>query len=267
LLGHKEATEAFQVKELQLKDRLDGLAGQVQAVESKFSAELVSSQVQVEASLSSGLSNLRQDMQKDVADLRMTSQAHREANEAFRVTVLRDIETKNSATAMQLNNRLKDVKTKGDATALQLKDRLDGLTGQVVANESKFSAELATSEGQVEASLSSGLSNLRQDMQKDVADVRMTSQAHREATEAFQVTVMKDIETKNDATALQLNSRLDDIETKSDTIALQLKDLLDDFFNQVRERTTKLNDVSQKKVDDAKHAAKLLKQLDGLVGA
>jgi hypothetical protein len=287
----KDAETKGDAKDLQLKDRLDGLVGQVEAVESKFCAELATTQGQVEAALFSGLSNLRQDMQNEVAGLRTASQAHREATEAFQVEVLRDIETKiaatalelnnrlegveskNDATAVQLNKRLKDVGSKSDATDLQLKDWLDGLAGQVKAVEAKFCAELAASQGQVETSLSSVLSNLRQDMQKEVADLRMASQAHKEATEVFQVKVLRDIETKidatalelnnrltdsetsckvsaarlteclaiesaaletkNDATALQLYNRLDNIETKSDAAALQLKDRLDGLVGQV----------------------------------
>jgi hypothetical protein len=226
------------------------------AAESKFSAVLATSQGQVEAALS-GLSNLREEMQKELADLRKVSQVNGEATEAFQSEVLRNIETKTEASVLQLNNRLKDIESKSDATAAQLNDRLDGLVSQFLENttrldgltprvdaaESQFSSELATSQGQVEASLS-GLSRLREEMQKEIADLRMALQEHREATEAFQSAVLRDIQPKSDAIALQLSNRLKDIESKSDATALQLKDALDGLVSQFLEHTTRLDGLT-----------------------
>jgi hypothetical protein len=222
----------------------------------KLSAEFATSQSQMEASRS-GLSKLRHAMRKELADF-----------EVFQLAVLRDIQTKSDATALQVNNALKDSETKNDATALQLKDWLDGLVYQVIEHTTRLDGLTP----QVEASRS-GLATLRQEMQKEVADLRtlkqemhkevadlrMASQGHREAIEAirksasFQLGVLrdiqsksdatalqlnnvrKDIQTNSDATALQLNSRRKDIEIKSDATALQLKDRLTGLVSQVLE--------------------------------
>jgi uncharacterized protein YukE len=244
--------------------RLDGFTPRVEATESKFYAEFATSNDQLEATLS-GLSNLRQEMQHEVADLRMAWQGHGQAPEAFNLAVLRDMEAKSEGTALELNNLLKnieaksaamdlelnnrfeDMEAKNEGTALQLKewlidnetqnkatslqtkeakDRLDGIVSQVLALargvdclnprveavETKLSAQLASSQGQVEATLS-GLSNLRQEMQNEVAELRMVCQGHGQATEAFKSALLKDMEAQNKATSdekiKQLKHRLD----------------------------------------------------------
>jgi hypothetical protein len=244
----------------QLKDWLDGLVSQVlektmkleasliprvEAVESKLSAELV------EASLCS-LSNLRQEMQTELADLRTAWPGDGQAIEDFKSAVLKDIETKIDALALGLNNQLKDIEAKSGATAAQLKDRFDGLVSQVLekttkleaswtqhveAVETQFSTELATSQGRVQASLSS-LPNL---MQNELADLRTAWQEHGQATEAFKSSLLKDIEAKSGAAALELNNQLKDIETKSSDTAAQLKFRLDVLVLQVLENATRLD--------------------------
>jgi prefoldin subunit 5 len=200
----------------------------------QVSAEFETSQSWVEDSLS-GLSNFRQEIQMEFADLRTASQGHRFATEAFQSQVLRDIQTKNDATATsQLDNRLKDIETKSDTTALQL-NRLDGvvcqvlehmtklerLTPRVDAAETKISAELTISPGQVEAPLP-GLSSLTQEIEKELADLRMTSprsREFREVPEDFQSAVERDIETISDVTASPspLDNRRKDMLAKSDS--------------------------------------------------
>jgi hypothetical protein len=109
----------------QVGQSIKDLANAANADILKFRAELAASQDQVEASRS-GLSDLREEMQKELADLRMASQGHRD----FQLKVV----------------------------------------------------------GQMEAALSDVL-DLRQEMLKELA-------AHKEATEAFQVESLRDMETK-----------------------------------------------------------------------
>mmetsp|Transcript_106581 Transcript_106581/g.166440 ORF Transcript_106581/g.166440 Transcript_106581/m.166440 type:complete len:405 (+) Transcript_106581:1-1215(+) len=75
-----------------------------------------------------------------------------------------------------------------------------------------FQVELVTSQGQMEASQTS-VTNLRQEMQKEIEGLRLASQGQIEGLHnglsAFKAVVQKDIQTKSDATALQLNARLD----------------------------------------------------------
>jgi hypothetical protein len=195
------------------------------------------------------LASLRQEMQNELADLRMAWQGHGQATEAFKSAVLKDMETKRDGLALELNSRLEDIEAQSGATSLELKDRLDGLVSQVSehttrldyfsprveAVESKFSADLATSQGQVEASLS-GLSGFREEMQNELADLRKVSQRNMESVEAFQTTMLKAMEAKRDGTHLYLNNRLKDIQAKIDTTALQVLEhatRLDGFTPQV----------------------------------
>jgi predicted nucleic acid-binding Zn-ribbon protein len=75
-----------------------------------------------------------------------------------------------------------------------------------------FQVEIVTSQGQIEAS-QTNLLNFRQEMHNEIANLRKAEQGQREATQAgfsaFKAEVQKDIQTKSDATALQLNARLD----------------------------------------------------------
>jgi hypothetical protein len=180
----------------------------------------------------SDLSDLKQEMRKEIADLGIFT--------AMTLTDrLTDFETTSNDRVVQLNTRL-------DGLAHQLHEhmeRLDGLTPRGEAAESQLSVALATSRGQVELS-NAVPSDLIQEILTELEDLRSASKVHREATEAFESAVLRDLEIKNEA-ALQSNNWLKDIDTKIDGTVLELTGQLDGLVSQVVEHTTRLDGLTQ----------------------
>jgi hypothetical protein len=255
-----------------------------------FQIELATSQVQVEASQTS-LSNLRQDMRKELADLRMAlqgqveaslsdssilrqevqnelaelriaSQGHKEAAEAFQPAV---VETKTDAVALESDSRLKEIAELHEAFQRAVLKDIESKTDTIDLELNRRLTDIVTKSDaralQVEATVS-GLSTSRQEMKNELENLRMASQDRREATEAFQSTVLRDIETKADAIASESNNRLKDIETKNEATASQVEATFLSLSTLRQERQNELADLrmasqEHKEVTEAFHSAVL----------
>jgi chromosome segregation ATPase len=228
-----------------------------------FQNELATSQRQTETSVS----NYRLEMQKELADLRMACQGH---EASFQQALLRDIDVESDATGLPMDEMSDGEPHKSDISEDyyskirhaqdQMSEQIDALRERIesapwriesassiqsihekiiqdlaadvnasTTRVAQFSIDLATSQGQVEASLS-GLSNLRQEMQHQLADLRLVSQGHGQTTESTM--------------GLPLNNQLEDIDAKIDATALQLKDRLDGIVSQILDHKTRLDGLT-----------------------
>jgi hypothetical protein len=184
------------------------------------------------------------------ASLQMASQEHREAIKDLAADVhklkagMTEFSAEDFASLQMASQRHREA-------IENLADDADNVTARiadkVTARMTEFFAEAATSQGQLEAvtnPLHSGLLNLRQEMQKELTEVRLALQGHKKAIEALSTVVLKGIQPKSGTIALELSNRVQDIETKSDAIALDLKDRLDDLRFGVLKYTTRLDGLS-----------------------